>query len=169
MVPNTATGNVAFINSSRAQDGGALPLVVLTNGNASFSSPALPGGSYAVQASYGGDSNDIDTESNSISVTVDPESSTLGVILQSFDPSTGTVTNGVAICSLRNGARTGHYALWLSREGKGTIPTGTVSAADGSTSFGSAPLNIVGTSNGGRGTAYIGYFNSTPFVAPAAM
>lgn len=153
--PDTATGNVTLINSSGAQDNGALPMVAVSNGSASFSSPALPGGTYTVQASYAGDANDQPGESNTVSVTVTPEASTLGMTLSSVDPSSGTITNNVTSVPYGMVLDLAVSPYGSAGEGKGTIPTGAVSAASGSTSLGSATISALATSDGGPGTAYI--------------
>lgn len=158
--PNTATGNVALVNSSGDQDNGAQSLVALSNGSASFSSPSLPGGTYAVQASYSGDADDQPGESNTISLSVAPEPSTLGTVLFSYDPATGAVTNNPTSIPYGMALGLAVTPYGSAGEGKGSIPTGTVNAANSSTTFGSAPLNVIGSTNGGPGSGYIGYFTS---------
>ncbi len=145
--PSTATGNVAIINNSGAQNGGSLSAVALSGGSASFSSQSLPGGAYSVIANYSGDANDQPSESNSIALTVNPESTKLGLILQSTEPSTGAVTtNPVSIAyGMELGLAVTPYGA--AGEGKGTVPTGSVSLSIGSTSAGSQTLGATGVAD----------------------
>jgi hypothetical protein len=158
--PTTATGSVALVNTSGVQSAASLPLATLANGIANFSSLSLPGGTYTVQASYGGDSNDAAAQSNSISITVSPEASTLGMALRSYDPSTGTVTNNVTSVPYGMELALTVTPYGSAGSGKGTTPTGTISAASGQNSFGSTQLLTVASDAGGPGTGYLGYFNS---------
>lgn len=160
VTPDSATGNIALINDSGDEGGAALPAVSLSNGTASFTSPALPGGSYMVQASYSGDANDIGSESNAISVTVNPEPSTLGIVVDENDPTSAKVVSGVTSVPYGTYLALAVTPYGSAGEGKGTTPTGAVSATYGSVSLGSGPLSLVPNSGDQPGTGYIGYFNS---------
>jgi hypothetical protein len=70
-----------------------LPLV---NGTATGSSTALPSGSYAVIARYGGNSVYAPSTSNYINVTISPESSTTLFNVHIYDPSTGFPYTGAS-------------------------------------------------------------------------
>jgi hypothetical protein len=142
--PSTATGNIAITNNSGVQNNGSLAAVPLSSGSASFSSQSLPGGTYSVIADYGGDANDQPSESNSIAVTVTPESTKLGLVLQSKDPSTGAVTSSPS--SIPYGMELGMAVTpyGVDGEGKGTIPTGSVSVSMGSAIAGTLTLGATG-------------------------
>jgi len=142
--PSAATGNISIVNNSGNQNSGSLALVALSGGSASFSSQALTGGTYAVNASYSGDANDQLSASNSISVTVTPESTTLGLLLQAIDPSTGAVTSSPA--SVPYGQQLGLTVTpyGTAGAGKGTVPTGSTSVSNGSTSLATQSQSATG-------------------------
>jgi hypothetical protein len=142
--PSSATGNVAITNNSGDQNNGSLGPFVLSGGSASFTTQALPGGTYMVAASYGGDANDLPSESNSISITVTPESTTLGLALESFDPTTGTITNNPT--SITYGQELGLTVTPSGSAGVGkeSVPTGSVNVTNGSTSLDAQPLDATG-------------------------
>jgi len=145
--PSSATGNIAIINNSGDQNNGSLAGVALSNGSASFSSQSLPGGTYSVIANYGGDANDQPSESNSIAFAVTPESTKLGLALQSTDPSTGAVTSNPTSISYGQELGLAVTPFGAAGEGKGTIPTGSISVSIGSTSAGTQTLSSTGVAN----------------------
>jgi trimeric autotransporter adhesin len=105
----TPTGNVALVAGSGTNNTSvpaveaslASPAILpLSNGTATNSSyKYLPGGTYGLTANYGGDGTFASsTSSPPISVTVNPEASTLELSIQDFNSSTGagsTVTSVV--------------------------------------------------------------------------
>jgi Pro-kumamolisin, activation domain/Bacterial Ig-like domain (group 3) len=90
----TPTGNVALVNNS-STPGAAVAAVQgstasasvfsLSSGSASGSDAFLPGGTYTVQANYAGDGVFGASTSNAVSVTVNPEASTLDFSVLDFD------------------------------------------------------------------------------------
>ena len=107
----TPTGDVALIASGgnnptsaeAVQDTVASPsILTLSNGTAANNSyPYLPGGTYNLSANYGGDGIFAASASNpTVLMTVSPEASTLDLLVQDFDASTG---HGAAITSVPYG------------------------------------------------------------------
>ena len=88
-ISGTPTGNVS-INALAAN--GSVQNGILQNGSYTASLGNFPGGSYSVQAHYAGDGTYAGSDSNSITLTVNPESSS--TTLRSFlvNPSSGTTT-----------------------------------------------------------------------------
>lgn len=87
------TGDVSLI-ATQGTDSFGFDSLTLSNGAASGTTNMLPGGtSYSVTAHYGGDGTYGSSDSNPVTVTVNPEASktTLGIV--TFDPSTGKVTS----------------------------------------------------------------------------
>jgi trimeric autotransporter adhesin len=107
----TPTGDVALIASGgnnptsaeAVQDSVASPsILALSNGTAANNSyPYLPGGTYNLSANYGGDGIFAASTSNpTVLMIVSPEASTLDLLVQDFDASTG---HGAAITSVPYG------------------------------------------------------------------
>ncbi|MFZ1133122.1 MAG: Ig-like domain repeat protein [Terriglobales bacterium] len=100
----TPTGDVAFI-VSQGEIGDPVNLTsgafvvpgafaTLSGGNYSDSISNLPGGSYTVQARYGGDTNFGSSLSAPVAVTVTPEASTITITPQVINLTACTMTNG---------------------------------------------------------------------------
>jgi hypothetical protein len=90
------TGSVALLATQGNQSLG-LNNYTLSNGTASGTTNLLPGGiSYSVQAHYEGDGNFAGSDSNSTTVTVNPEPSVTSARVVALDVSTGQVTNSNA-------------------------------------------------------------------------
>jgi hypothetical protein len=131
--------------------------LTVSNGAATGTTNMLPGGaSYSVQAHYAGDANYAGSDSNAVSVTVNPEPSATNVRVATLDLSTGQVNNP-------NATSIPYGSVYLLRadvtNASGTTcfnptnaamsygcPTGTVSfALDGSSlGPGPAPVNSEG-------------------------
>jgi hypothetical protein len=87
------TGDVSLIATQGTNSFG-IGTLTLSNGVASGTNSMLPGGtSYAVSAHYEGDGTYGGSNSNSVTVTVTPESSKTGLRVVTFDPFTGQITN----------------------------------------------------------------------------
>ena len=85
----TPTGGVsinALVANGSVQDG------TLQNGSYSGSLNNFPGGTYSVQAHYAGDGIYAPSDSNSLTLTVSPESSTTTLRALLYNPSSGTTT-----------------------------------------------------------------------------
>ena len=68
--------------------------VTLSGGTGSQATTSLPGGHYNLKAHYGGDVNFAPTDDpTGVSVTVNPEASTLQVGIVTFDPTSGNITS----------------------------------------------------------------------------
>jgi pro-kumamolisin-like protein/Big-like domain-containing protein len=92
----TPSGDVSLI----AQTGGAgrgLDVFTLnSNGAVNQSTSSLAGGTYNVIAHYAGDGTFAGSDSNPVSVTVNPEPSKTLLSLVTFDPTTGQISNSNA-------------------------------------------------------------------------
>jgi len=150
------TGLASLIATQGSNSFGVEPLT-LSNGTASGSTSMLPGGaSYSVQAHYAGDGNYAGSDSNAVSVTVNPEPSTTNVRVATLDLSTGQVANPNAtsipygsVYLLRADVTNASGATCfnpISAVMSYACPSGTVSfALDGSSlGPGPAPLNSEG-------------------------
>jgi hypothetical protein len=139
----TPTGTVSFATSS----GTVLSTVALdVNGNASYSTNQLAGGSYSLQANYSGDTTYAPSSSPTGTVVVQPEASALTVNVSSGNVYGGTYTVAVSdTASSGVGQPSGNVTLTI--QGPGTTytqaltPSGTNSAV---ASF-SVPATTVGT------------------------
>ncbi len=85
----TPTGNVS-INALAAN--GSVQSGTLQNGSYTTSLGSFPGGSYSVQAHYSGDASYAPSDSNSVALTVSPESSTTTLRSMLYNPASGTTT-----------------------------------------------------------------------------
>jgi len=102
--PNTGTGvpvgDVSLIATPIPPDGTTrgLDQFTLVNGTISGSkTQSLPGGTYNVSAHYAGDGTNAPSDSTPMQVTVGKESSQTFIVVPTFDPQTGQITNGNAI------------------------------------------------------------------------
>src|SRR6201999_1315212 len=78
VTPATATGVVGIVDTADEVSGGPRDngqiAIAITNGNGSATYSGLPGGTYTVSASYGGDTTHASSASAAIRVTVAAES-----------------------------------------------------------------------------------------------
>lgn len=138
VAPSTGTGvpsgGVALLTGSQNVN-----LGVLTNGSILSPVSSLPGGSYSVIASYGGDSTFGASMSNSVAVTVAPESSATSFSVGGSTTTTSFSTTYTAPVALN--------AVVSSASHQGT-PTGTVVVSDtlngNTTTLMTVPLNSQG-------------------------
>lgn len=79
-VTPAGSGDVSLLGSSGGFDFGTL-----SAGSANWTSTLFPGGTYTVKAHYAGDSNHGPSDSNAISVTINPEPSQSFINLVTFD------------------------------------------------------------------------------------
>jgi hypothetical protein len=101
--PNTGTGvpsgDISLIATPIPPDGTTrgLDQFTLVNGTVSGSkTQSLPGGTYNVSAHYAGDGTNAPSDSTPTQVIVGKESSQAFIVVPTFDPQTGQVTNGNA-------------------------------------------------------------------------
>ncbi len=139
----TPAGNVS-INALVAN--GSVQTGTLQNGSYSDSLASFPGGAYSVQAHYAGDGIYAPSDSNSVTLTVSPESSvtTLGATL--YNPSAGTTT------SVGNGTSLAYGGVLLIRanvagaSGQGAA-TGNVTLTDSGAPLDDGIFRLNSTSN----------------------
>jgi hypothetical protein len=86
----TPTGNVS-INALASN--GSVQIGTLQNGSYTGSLSNFPGGSYSVQAHYAGDGTYAPSDSNPLTLTVTPESSTTTLQSLVYNPSSGITTS----------------------------------------------------------------------------
>jgi hypothetical protein len=102
----TPTGNVS-INALASN--GSVQSGTLQNGSYTGSLSNFPGGSYSVQAHYAGDGTYAPSDSNSLTLTVSPESSTTTLRSLLYNPSSGTTT------TLANGSTYTYGGIFVLR------------------------------------------------------
>jgi hypothetical protein len=93
--PTSATGDVSLIGGPSGGTLGIGPFT-LSSGTASGSTVMLPGGTYNVTAHYAGNGTDGASDSSPVQLTVSAENSQTFVTLETYNPSTGLVTNSNA-------------------------------------------------------------------------
>jgi hypothetical protein len=170
-------GGVSILTNSPAPASQSVDLIPLgSNGSASGSIDSLPGGTYQVWANYGGDGLHASSNSSSVSVSVTPESSSIGISAWSTN---GAGYNPAAGCTPVVGAYETPVAsgssiflgtpLWLAIQPKGS--TSALATATGSATFtwdgqsATVPLNVSGiatwvtppTANAGTHTVTASY------------
>lgn len=139
----TPSGPVALvddINPATLPDGGAIVSLPLTAGSADQTVNSFPGGAYNVSAHYGGDIVFAESDSNSIKITVNPESSSTDLKVRGYyDPSTGKASNTpyYGYIYLVDAQPYGNSASISSPNG---VATGNVSFTNNGVSLGTAPL-----------------------------
>jgi hypothetical protein len=123
----TPTGTVTFYNGTTS-----LGTVTLdASGVATFSTTTLPAGSDSITASYGGDSKDSSSVSEAVTV----------LIAQS---GVGTTTSLSASATQLAPGQSVTFTAKVAPQSGSTVPTGTVTFLDGTTSLGTAQLNASG-------------------------
>ncbi len=127
---NVPTGTVTFMDGTTTLGTSSLNGA----GTATFNTTALAAGTQSIVASYGGDSKDGSSASAAVSVTV---TAAQGGTL----PTTTTLT--ASGTQLTPGQSVTFTAVVAPQSG-GSVPTGTVTFLDGSTSLGTAQLTATG-------------------------
>ncbi len=139
----TPTGNVS-INALAAN--GSVQNGTLQNGSYNGSLGNFPGGTYSVQAHYAGDGLYAPSDSNPITLTVTPESSTTALRAMLYNPSNGTTT------ALSSGATYPYGGYFLisaqvaGSSGQGTA-TGNITLTDSGTPIDGGIFRLNSTSN----------------------
>ena len=173
--PSTASGDVSFINNSGLENNGALPgeFATLSNGTASLKTGDLPGGTYNLYAYYGGDVKNAASQStNTVQVTITPESSKLAIGATMIDPLSGNtmcddVTGSAGTCvgqSLPYGLATSLSGQVQGNSGSATVATGNIVFSD---SGGSLPNSTVAISSNGL-ASYNNYVNQNQSFSVAS-
>jgi Pro-kumamolisin, activation domain/Bacterial Ig-like domain (group 3) len=112
---------LASLIATQGSNSFGVDTLTISNGAASGTANMLPGGaSYTVQARYAGDADYAASDSNSVTVTVNPEPSSTNVHVAVFNLSTGQVSN-------ENATSIPYGSVYL--------PRADVSNASGSTCF----------------------------------
>jgi hypothetical protein len=145
--PGTATGTAALVANTPNLGGQlAIPIVDGT-GTASYN--GLPGGDYSVYARYGGDGSDAASSSSPISVSIAPEASTTGVIINAYDPATGIplpATSSIPYGSLIFA----EAAIYGTAEGQADSQgqaTGSITYSDNGKKLGTQAISSFGTAS----------------------
>ena len=150
----TATGDVALMTDSTEPVQQGQTFYTLSGGAYSGSISTLPGGTYNIWGQYGGDTNNAESSSTPVSITVSPESSGIYFALRS---PTGTFTSsstpGTSVdygTQLNLSAQVAPSSVLSTVETcttscpTYTMPTGTVQFNDGSTALNTALINAEG-------------------------
>lgn len=148
----TLTGNIAIVDTANETSGGTSSgpqnngqfVIPLTSGTGSAVYNGLPGGSYTVEARYGGDGSNAASTSSPISVTISPEPSTTVLQVNAYDPSTGTP---LGLVNIPYGSEIiADAQIEGTAEGSKTqgLATGTVTFSEGIPTLGTA---VVGSGN----------------------
>ncbi|MCU1250415.1 MAG: peptidase and in, kexin, sedolisin, partial [Edaphobacter sp.] len=139
----TPTGSVsinALASNGSVQNG------TLQNGSYTGSLSNFPGGAYSVQAHYGGDGTYAPSDSNSVTLTVSPESSATTLRGLLYNPSNGATT------SLNSGASYPYGGFFLlnaqvaGASGQGTA-TGNITLTDSGAPIDGGTFRLNSTSN----------------------
>ena len=142
-ITGTPTGNVS-INALASY--GSVQSGTLQNGSYTGSLGNFPGGSYSVQAHYAGDGTYAPSDSNPLTLTVTPESSSTTLQTLLYNPSSGLST------SVSNGASFSYGGILLLRaqvagnSGQGSA-TGNVLLTDSGTPIDGGVFRLNSTSN----------------------
>ncbi|MHB8754776.1 MAG: Ig-like domain repeat protein [Candidatus Acidiferrales bacterium] len=182
-----ATGDVSLMATQGTNTFG-FDTLTLSNGTASGTTSMLPGGtSYTVMAHYAGDGTYGGSDSNAVTVTVNPESSKTGLRLATFDLNTGQITNPNATTLvygssylLRSDVTNSSGTNCFNSTSEVLIygcPTGTLSLTDNGSPLGPGafPLNSQGYTEdqsiqltGGSHTLLASYSGDNSYTASSA-
>ncbi|WP_158942929.1 Ig-like domain repeat protein [Granulicella sp. S190] len=139
----TPTGGVSInaLTSNGSLQGGSLQ-----NGSYGASLGSFPGGTYSVQAHYGGDGVYASSDSNAVTLTVSPEASTTGLRALLYDPTSAAVTAVPSGSTLPYG---GFFLLradvvGVSQEG---LATGNITLTDAGIPFDGGPFRLNSAAN----------------------
>lgn len=143
----TPSGEVALVDSltpALLPNSGSIADFTLSGGSATGTTNSLPGGTYTATAHYGGSSTFAQSDSNGISVTVAPESSTTTIKVVGYsDPATGkaATTPYYGFNYVIDAQPYGNSASAANPNG---AATGTIAFKSGGVTFGVAALDSNG-------------------------
>jgi hypothetical protein len=141
----TPTGDVALVTSATLPNNAGLGTLELSAGKAEEYFATLPGGTYTVVGQYGGDGVNAASTSATVTVTVNPEGSTLQFDPVYFSPisyNSAPITTGMAV---PYGDAVLLDVTVTDAAGKQNgVATGTVTFTDGSTTLGRANVSAGG-------------------------
>jgi hypothetical protein len=142
----TPAGAVSLVSSTTLPNNKSISAIQLTGGTGTETLTNLPGGTYTVTGSYGGDGINAPSTSSSVTVTVNPEASILAFNPQYYDPNLfqpTPITNKMQVPY--NSA----ILMDIQIEGAaGTVdgnPTGTVTFTNGTNILAVVPVSAGGT------------------------
>ena len=143
----TPSGAVSLVTSSPLPNNkGLLSLELGADGTTTSTLNTLPGGTYTVTAQYSGDGVNGASSSQPVSVTVNPEASTLSFTSQYYDPTTFEVVPILANSTLAYGNEFVFDVQVLGASGNfDGSATGTVTFTDGATTLAVVPVSAAGT------------------------
>jgi subtilase family serine protease len=147
--PPTATGNVVLTTNSSEENSDSIMSAPIANGVASFSTQALPGGTYTLYVQYGGDTTNAGSQSQGIQVTVSPETSTMQFNINVYDPQTGNLTATSPTSAAYGSQFYADITPFGGTEGlsKGNPATGTVTLSQNGTQLATVTLDSQGVAN----------------------
>ena len=147
--PSMATGNVVLTTNSSEENSDSIMSAPITNGVASFSTQALPGGTYTLYAQYGGDTSNAGSQSQGIQVTVLPETSAIQININVYDPQTGDLTATSPTSAAYGSQFYADITPYGGTEGlaKGNPATGTVILSQNGTQLATVTLDSQGVAN----------------------
>jgi subtilase family serine protease len=138
-IKDNANLTAGGVNAGAQNDGQfAIPLA---NGSGSANYNGLPGGTYAVTASYGGDASYAASTSAPIAVTINPEPSTTTLAVNAYDSSTG---KPISTANIPYGSFVfADAGVMGTAEGSKTqgLATGTIEFMNGSTLLGTSTVD----------------------------
>ena len=160
--PSMATGNVVLTTSSSEENSDSIMSAPITNGVASFSTQALPGGTYTLYAHYGGDSASAGSQSQGIQTTVLPETSTMQFNINVYNPQTGNLTATSPTGAAYGSQFYADITPYGGTEGlaKGNPATGAVTLSQNGTQLATVKLDSQGIAN---------YLFTSTTLAPGAQ
>jgi hypothetical protein len=147
--PATATGNVVLTTNSTQENSDSITTAPITNGVATFSTQALPGGTYTLYARYGGDTTNAAGQSQGIQVTVSSETSALQFNLNVYNAQTGALTATSPSSAVYGSQISADITPYGGTEGltQGSPATGTVVLTQDGVQLGTITLNSEGQAN----------------------
>ncbi len=143
----TPTGEIGLVDTlspATLPDAGAIATYALTSGAATGTTVSLPGGTYQVSTHYSGDTAFAESDSNAISVTVTPESSTTSLTFGYYDPISGK-TAAAPYYGSNFVLDAQPYGNSASAKNPNGVATGMVTYKTGTTTLGTANLTSSGT------------------------
>jgi hypothetical protein len=142
----TPGGAVGLVASTTLPNNKGITAIPLTGGTGSEPISYLPGGTYTVVGQYSGDGINAASTSAPVTMTVNPEASTLAFTTQYLDVSTDAPVTATANAQVPYGDQ---VLMDVQVEGAaGTVdgnPTGTVTFSDGTTTLGTVQVSAGGT------------------------
>jgi subtilase family serine protease len=173
VTPTTAGGNVSIVNSASSQQlatgsGHNSLFLPLNAGAATAAFSQLPGGTYSVYATYGGDGSHSGSTSQGVAVNVTPENSTLQLTASSLDANQNLVSLDGVTVPLGTFTILRGVPLGQSQAGSANPvanATGTVSFGDATSNTpicqDSVPLDSIGAAELHRGSCAAGQHTIT--------